>query len=49
MSEVIADILGRGAWPILHVFADNHAAIRVYEALGFTHRRGLHLAVLQPE
>jgi len=49
MSEVIADILGRGALPMLHVLADNHAAIRVYEALGFTHRRRLHLAVLQAE
>ncbi|MGA1983767.1 MAG: GNAT family N-acetyltransferase [Acidobacteriaceae bacterium] len=49
MSEVIADILGRGAWPMLHVLADNHSAIRVYEALGFAHRIGLHLAVLQAE
>ncbi len=48
MAEVIADILGRGALPMLHAFADN-PAIRVYEALGFTHRRGLHLAVFQAE
>lgn len=48
MARVMADILGRGATPFLHAFADN-PAVRVYEALGFTHRRGLHLAVLQPE
>ena len=28
----------RGETPILHVLAENHAAIRVYEALGFTTR-----------
>ena len=49
MVEVLADILGRGETPMLHVFAHNHAAIRVYEGLGFTHRRHLHLAVLQAE
>ena len=48
MLQVMADIVGRGATPFLHAFADN-PAIRVYEALGFTHRRSLHLAVLQPE
>ena len=48
MAQVIADILDRGATPFLHAFADN-PAIRVYEALGFTHRHSLHLAVLQPE
>lgn len=48
MLQVMADILGRGATPFLHAFADN-PAIRVYEGLGFTHRRSLHLAVLQPE
>ena len=48
MAQVMADILGRGATPFLHAFADN-PAIRVYEALGFTRRRSLHLAVLQAE
>jgi GNAT superfamily N-acetyltransferase len=47
MVQVLADILGRGETPMLHVFAHNHAAIRVYEDLGFIHRRHLHLAVLQ--
>jgi GNAT superfamily N-acetyltransferase len=49
MVEVLADILRRGQTPILHVFAENHSAIRVYEGLGFIHRRHLHLAVLQAE
>jgi GNAT superfamily N-acetyltransferase len=48
MLQVMVDIVGRGATPFLHAFSDN-PAIRVYEALGFTHRRSLHLAVLQPE
>jgi predicted GNAT family acetyltransferase len=48
MVRVMEDILSRGATPFLHAFADN-PAVRVYEALGFTHRRSLHLAVLQPE
>lgn len=48
MLRVMEDILGRGATPFLHAFADN-PAVRVYEALGFVHRRSLHLAVLQPE
>ena len=49
MVEVLADILRRGVTPMLHVFAHNDSAIRVYEGLGFTHRRHLHLAVLQAE
>jgi ribosomal protein S18 acetylase RimI-like enzyme len=47
MAEVIADILRRGNTPFLHSLADNHSAIRVYKALGFQHRRSLHLAVLK--
>ncbi|MFZ0745051.1 MAG: GNAT family N-acetyltransferase [Terracidiphilus sp.] len=47
MSQVIQEMGQRGKTPILHVFADNHAAIRVYEGLGFTLRRTLHLAVLK--
>ncbi len=49
MSAVLADIVQRGSTPILHVFAANHSAIRVYEGLGFAHRRSLHLAVLKAE
>lgn len=47
MSEVIAGILQRGETPFLHVFANNDSAIRVYEGLGFTWRRSLHLVVLK--
>jgi GNAT superfamily N-acetyltransferase len=47
MSEAIAIILRRGETPFLHVFADNHQAIRVYERLGFACRRNLYLAVLK--
>jgi len=49
MSSVMEKILRDGDTPFLHSFADNHAAIRVYEALGFTHRRHFHLAVLKNE
>jgi predicted GNAT family acetyltransferase len=49
MLEVMADIVGRGDRPFLHSFADNHPAIRVYEARGFTRRRSLHLAALKAE
>jgi len=48
ISQVMVDVLGRGESPFLHAFAD-YPAIRVYERLGFAHRRHLHLAVLQPE
>lgn len=49
MSTVIQDIRQRRKTPFLHVFADNHPAIHVYENLGFTLRRMLHLAVLKNE
>ncbi len=35
IRAVAAGIEARGETPILHVLADNHSAIRVYEALGF--------------
>ncbi len=47
MQVVVQDIRERGNTPFLHVFADNDSAIRVYESLGFTHRRTFHLAVLK--
>jgi GNAT superfamily N-acetyltransferase len=49
MSAVMELILRDGDTPFLHSFADNCAAIRVYEALGFTLRRHFHLAVLKNE
>jgi ribosomal protein S18 acetylase RimI-like enzyme len=47
MSSVMKLILREGDTPFLHSFADNHSAIRVYNALGFTHRRAFHLEVLK--
>src|SRR5438876_782865 len=49
MSAGMDDIKQRDRIPFLHVFADNHSAIRVYESLGFTLRRTFHLAVLKNE
>jgi predicted GNAT family acetyltransferase len=49
MSAVMELILQDGDTPFLHSFADNHAAIRVYEAIGFRLRRNFHLAVLKNE
>ena len=49
MSQVIDEMRQRGKTPILHTFADNGPAIRVYEGLGFTLRKTLHLAVLKNE
>jgi GNAT superfamily N-acetyltransferase len=47
ISTVADEIRGRGKTPILHTFADNHSAIRVYQGLGFTRSRTFHLAVLK--
>jgi GNAT superfamily N-acetyltransferase len=47
MSAVMGLILQDGDTPFLHSFADNHAAIRVYEAIGFRLRRHFHLAVVK--
>jgi GNAT superfamily N-acetyltransferase len=49
MSCVMEEILGAGATPFLHAFAGNHNALRVYEDLGFSLRRGFHLAVVKCE
>jgi ribosomal protein S18 acetylase RimI-like enzyme len=38
VRAIAAGIEARGETPILHVLADNHSAIRVYEALGFVTR-----------
>ena len=47
IATVMDEIRQRGKIPFLHSFADNYAAIRVYESLGFTERRTLELAVLK--
>ena len=48
MSVVMDDIFAQRATPFLHVLPNN-PAIRIYESLGFTQRRVLHLAVLKNE
>lgn len=47
ISIVMDEIRQRGKTPFLHSLADNDAAIRVYENLGFTQRRTFELAVLK--
>lgn len=47
VSEVAAGILARGETPFLHVWADNVAAIRLYETLGFVVRTTIHFNVLR--
>jgi GNAT superfamily N-acetyltransferase len=46
MSEVIREVVAEGATPFLHAFSDN-PAVRLYERLGFTHRRSFQLAVIK--
>ena len=46
MSEVMRDIAAEGEVPFLHALAEN-PAVRLYEKLGFTHRRDFQLAVIK--
>jgi predicted GNAT family acetyltransferase len=49
LSRVVADrIRARGETPFLHAFADNAAAIGLYEQLGFVLRRRLVMTALAP-
>jgi predicted GNAT family acetyltransferase len=47
VSTVARGIFERGETPILGVRLDNFAAIHVYEKLGFTVRRNLHVVVVK--
>ncbi len=47
VRAVAVGIRARGDVPFLHAAADNHAGIRLYERLGFTHRRDIHFAALR--
>jgi predicted GNAT family acetyltransferase len=47
LSVLISRIVKRGETPILHVRAENVAAVRLYEKLGFNVRTRLHLAVVK--
>jgi ribosomal protein S18 acetylase RimI-like enzyme len=46
MREVMRDIASEGRVPFLHAFDDN-PAVRLYQKLGFTHRRSFRLAVIR--
>ena len=48
VSAVKQKIRARGETPILHTFAANSGAIRVYEALGFVLRRSFDVAAISP-
>jgi predicted GNAT family acetyltransferase len=41
-----ARIQARGDLPFLHAWADNRAAIALYESLGFALRSGVHASVI---
>jgi predicted GNAT family acetyltransferase len=47
VSAVARGIFARGETPILGVRLDNASAIRVYEKVGFTVRRNLHVVVVK--
>ncbi|MGA8090462.1 MAG: GNAT family N-acetyltransferase [Terracidiphilus sp.] len=48
MRKVMRDIADEGRTAFLHAFDDN-PAVRLYQRLGFTHRRNFHLAVIRNE
>ncbi|MEJ7933569.1 GNAT family N-acetyltransferase [Sphingobium sp. AN558] len=47
MRIVAGAMLDRGETPFLHAYASNHAAIALYETLGFMVRREMTMAVLK--
>jgi len=46
-AAVAARIFARGQTPFLHAWKENHAAIRLYESLGFAWRTDVNVAVLE--
>ena len=46
---VASEIARRGETPFLHAFADNTAAIRLYESLGFAIRTQVHVQIIARE
>jgi predicted GNAT family acetyltransferase len=44
---VMSEIIGRGERPFLHAYADNAAAIRLYEELGFSIRAEMQVQVFR--
>lgn len=47
--HLVAGIEADGAVPFIQAAADNHPAVRLYEALGFRHRREVTVEVVRPE
>jgi ribosomal protein S18 acetylase RimI-like enzyme len=47
LSVLISRIVKRGETPVLHVWAKNAPAVRLYEKMGFKVRARLHLAVVK--
>ncbi|KAA1031806.1 GNAT family N-acetyltransferase [Pseudonocardia sp. EV170527-09] len=47
VDAVAAGVVARGERPVLHTAADNHGAIRLYEAMGFTLARAMRFDLLR--
>ncbi|WP_224387970.1 GNAT family N-acetyltransferase [Pseudonocardia sp. ICBG1293] len=47
VDAVAAGIVARGERPILHAAADNHGAVRLYRAMGFTVSRAMRFDLLR--
>jgi predicted GNAT family acetyltransferase len=48
IKAIAAGIDGRSETTMLHVLAENHNAIRVYESLGFATRAAFDVMVVRP-